>query len=685
MQTILTIIIILEALALIVLAFILIKSKISLGKIMKNAELIVKGKLDVEDIHTVGNKRNTTTVLAGGFNSIKNNLLTFIEATKVNVITLSDAINVLSSSVEANQAGNEQIANGVSAVAEKSAQQLELVERNLELIESSNQQMQEIDDSMSQIKNRLEETVQTTKKGINDINGYTLDIATISEELSRINTILEKFNDEIKQIEEVGDFIIGINDQLMLLAFNASIEAARAGQAGKGFTVVADEMNQMSIETKEGMDTINKIVGEIIESSQQVNESIKSCETTFNQSKETFDCVNDSFQSINKQAYDIHDSMEAISVKTGTIAENSNELKEQANGLYEASQLISEKTHEIAAASEETAAESSQISVNVDALGGMLNGIQGLLKQFNTAVVPTKAPSKKMVKIAVLSMLDNDFWFGVRKGIYYAQKELSDMNVRVDYSPFAPKDGEPSLDEQVATEMRKYIDDKYDGIILPGFMGGAYKYLKEAISKGIKVVAFNCDCPSDIKRLAHFSPNGFEAGELAAKCMERALNKKGNVAIMTGDFSINVNQERRDGFLSKIASCHGIHIVDELSEKDFPELVYKQAVGCLNKHKDLDAIFVTTGMILSVAKAIEDLGLTGRVIVIGYDNNQEIFEYIKKGIIHTTISQDPFGQGHDPIVWMYNHIVTGEKFPKEHMSCRLSIVDGQNVENLIEA
>ena len=265
------------------------------------------------------------------------------------------------------------------------------------------------------------------------------------------------------------------------------------------------------------------------------------------------------------------------------------------------------------------------------------------------------------------------------------QKELSDMNVRVDYSPFAPKDGEPSLDEQVATEMRKYIDDKYDGIILPGFMGGAYKYLKEAISKGIKVVAFNCDCPSDIKRLAHFSPNGFEAGELAAKCMEKALNKKGNVAVMTGDFSINVNQERRDGFLSKIASCHGIHIVDELSEKDFPELVYKQAIGCLNKHKDLDAIFVTTGMILSVAKAIEDLGLTGRVIVIGYDNNQEIFEYIKKGIIHTTISQDPFGQGHDPIVWMYNHIVTGEKFPKEHMSCRLSIVDGQNVENLIEA
>lgn len=685
MQTLLLVIIIVEAIIIAALAFLMIRSQLSLSRVMKNAQQIVKGKLDVDDIRIVGNRKNTAMILGSGFNSIKNNLLTFIESTKVNVITLSDAINVLSSSVEANQAGNEQIANGVSAVAEKSAQQLELVERNLELIESSNQEMQEIDNSMSQIKNRLEETVKTSKKGITDINGYTVDIDTISEDLSNINKILVKFNDEIKQIEEVGDFIIGINDQLMLLAFNASIEAARAGQAGRGFTVVADEMNQMSIETKEGMDTINRIVGEIIESSKQVNESISKCENAFNQSKETFDSVNNSFQSINKQALDIHDSVEGITEKTGTIASNSNELKSQANGLYEASQLISEKTHEIAAASEETAAESSQISANVDALGGMLNGIQNLLKQFNTAVVPTKTPSKKQIKIAVLSMLDNDFWFGVRKGVFYAQKELDDKNVRIDYAPFAPGPNDPPLDDLVAVEMRRFIDEKYDGIILPGFMGGAYKYLKEAISKGIKVVAFNCDLPSDIKRLAHFSPNGYEAGVLAAQCMEKALNKKGNVAVMTGDFSINVNQERRDGFLDKISSVRGIHIVDELSERDYPDLVYKQAMGCLKKHKDLDAIFVTTGMIVSIAKAIEDSGLTGKVFVIGYDTNPEIFAYIKKGIIHTTISQDPFGQGHDPIVWMYNYLVAGDKFPKEHMSCRLSMADRQNVDNLIEA
>ena len=175
-----------------------------------------------------------------------------------------------------------------------------------------------------------------------------------------------KVTKPIEKIEEVGDFIISISEQLRLLAFNASIEAARAGQAGKGFSVVADEMNGMSIKTKEGMGTINQIVGKIIESNKQVNQSIKNCETTFNQSKEAFDNVNNSFQSINQQTFNIHDGIKGISNKFATISHNSDESKDKASNLYDASQLISESTHEIAAASEETAAEFTQISLKVE-------------------------------------------------------------------------------------------------------------------------------------------------------------------------------------------------------------------------------------------------------------------------------------------------------------------------------
>ncbi len=673
---------IVETLVIIALFVIMIRNKQSYNRIRDKAELIMKGKLDVEDIDVIGSNENVN-ILAGAFNSIKSNLLTFVETTKGNVTTLSDAINVLSKSVEANQAGNEQIAEGVSTVAVKTAEQLDLVKRNLSIIESNNSQIQEIDQSLTRIKTLLDETVEISKRGISNVGEYEQDMDAIAYELTESNNILTRFNDEIKRISEVGAFIIGISERLKMLALNASIEAARAGQSGKGFAVVAEEMNEMSGKTKEGMVTINQILDEVIQSSQQVNDSIQNCENTFNLSKEKFDNVNKSFQSINQQSFDIHDRMKDISSKFDHIFKNTFETKEMASALFEASQLISTSTHEMAAASEETAAESSQIGANVESLGGMLLGIQKLLKQFDTAVVPVNQTRTKPVKIVFLSMLDNDFWYGVRRGVFYAQNELSDKNAIVEYTGYTNNGSE--INDNLIVRVKECIAQHVDGIILPGFLGGADEYLKEAIAAGIKVVAFNCDCSLDIKKLACFSPDAYEAGTLAAKYMKKILDKKGNVLIISGDMTVQVNKERNDGFVKNISTCKGIHILDTLILKDVAEVVYNETLEYLRTHSNVDAIYITSGLAASTAKAIVDAGKKGKVVLIGYDHNQEIFEYIRQGIIAAAIGQDPFGQGHDPIVWLYNHIVTGKPLPKENMACRLSVVDKDNVETLIEA
>ena len=67
-----------------------------------------------------------------------------------------------------------------------------------------------------------------------------------------------------------------------------------------------------------------------------------------------------------------------------------------------------------------------------------------------------------------------------------------------------------------------------------------------------------------------------------------------------------------------------------------------------------------------------------------FDHSPEIFAYIRKGVIAAAVGQDSFGQGHDPIVWIYNHIVTGEPLPSEQMICRLSVVDKDNVSTVID-
>ena len=672
---------ILEAAVIVVLLILLLKRKSSQERIVRQAELIIKGKLNVEDVSTE-NTDNANAVMASAFNSIKNNLMTFVEATKVNVVTLSDAIGVLSESVEANVKGNEQIADGATNVAIKTAEQLELVKDNLKLIESNNEQMQEIDDSMKSIKEILDKTVETSHSGIVNIEDFEKDLAAMAADLGRINEILSKFNNEIKRIGEVGNFIVEISDQLRLLAFNASIEAARAGQAGKGFTVVADEMNVMSGKTRDGMQTINEILAEITSSSRMVNESISNCEETFNRSKDTFDSVNSSFREINESSLGIHDKINAITSLFDVMAHNSDVSKDKAENLFETAQIISENTHEIAAVSEEVAAESTKIGVNTDNLEGMLSGIQNLLKQFNTAIVPTDKLPKKTVRILEMSMLDNDFWYGVRKGALYAQKELEGKDAVIEYVPLnVPKD---DLDELLINTIKSAMDRNFDGIILPGFLGGANQYLRSAINSGIKVMTYNCDCDKDVKRIACLRPDPHEPGILGAKAAEKKLGGQGNVLMLTGDLTVGVNVERSEGFKMQIKSAKGIKIVDEVSITDIADEVYRTAKSALEKHPEAEVVFITNGFPLAVTKAIRDLGRVGKTSLVCFDHNQEIFSEIKAGVIAAAIGQDAFGQGHDPIIWLYNNIVAGEKLDN-YIPCRLSVVDRSNVDSLVEA
>ncbi|MCR4648424.1 MAG: substrate-binding domain-containing protein [Lachnospiraceae bacterium] len=675
------IIAVLEAIVILVLAFMLLKKGGSQGRITHQAELIVKGKLNVEDIN-LDTTDSANVVLAKAFNSIKNNLMTFVEATKVNMVTLSDAIENLSNTVEANTKGNDQIAESTTDVAVKTAQQLEFVKDNLELIESNSSQMQEIDAEFRIIKDILDNTAEETSNGISKIEDFEKDLSMMSRDLKQIDDILSKFNEEIKRIGEVGDFIVEISNQLRLLAFNASIEAARAGQAGRGFTVVADQMNDMSNKTREGMHTINEILKEINTSSRMVNESIGNCNDTYNRSENAFKDVNVSFRNINESAQNIHEKIGAISQMFNVMTENTDLSRDKAENLYATAQAISEKTHEIAAVSQEVAAESAKIAANTEALGGMLTGTQNLLKQFNTAIVPAEKKNTKQVRILSMSMLDNDFWYGVRKGVFYAQKELSDRDVVIDYIPLIHDD--IPLDDKVDDAIQSAIDRKFDGIIFPGFLGGSNERLKKAASSGVKLMSYNCDCDKSVPRIACLRPDAREPGILGAKAVQKKLEGRGNVLMLVGDLTVGVNRERKEGFKMQLESSKGIKIEAELTVPDTADGVYKVAMDGLKAHPDTDVIFLTNGFPIPVVKAIKDSGKSGRTTLVCYDHNQEIFSYIKSGYITAAIGQDAFGQGHDPIIWLYNNIVTGEKL-NEFIPCRLSVVDKSNVASLIEA
>ena len=676
MDFVIGLIAILEAVVIVALIIYLIRNKKQMGVFIEQAQEIKKRRIDLDDIG-ITTKDRDQIIMADAINAIKNNMQTFLEATKGNVVVLSDAISDLSSGAGQNEEGSTKISESLTEVVSRIGEQTDLLRSCLNLIEDNNTALTEIDSAVNNISDLLNESADSCKSGVGSLEKYESNMRSVSDNLSRSEAILEEFSQKIGEINEISNFIIDISESLNLLALNASIEAARVGAAGVGFTVVAKEMSVMSEKTQEGIGNINSILESIISSSKQVNECIRECVTVFEQSNKEFDDVSASFRVIDKQSGVINGKMDDITRKVDKITDNSRVTRERAEQAFNASEIIKGGTGEIADISELTSSNSRKISENVGALDSMLRDIQLLLRQFVTSVQPVGKSSRK-IKIGVFCILDNDFWYSVRRGAIYAQKELEPFNAEVRYIPYTTWD---KVDAEMAKEAEKMLSEGFDGFIFPGFMQHACEVFDRALRAGKKVYCFNCDCAPDHKRTAVFQPDVKEAGMIAARSMDKALHGNGKVVILQGDPKVQVNLYRCEGFKEQLAHSKGIKIADTVFVEDNENDTYKKTAEALRKYPDINGMFITTGMPLAAAKAIEDSGKNVSLVV--FDHSEEIFRFIKKGVISAAIGQDPFGQGHDPIVWMFNSIVKGEALPAEIMKCRANVVDKNNVDSLI--
>lgn len=672
-------IVILEAVFLAAAIYIIITTQKNINLLSKNAAQVAKKGIEVEDINLRG--FGNINELASSLNLIKENMLEFVDATKGNVIVLTDAIEALSKSVEANTSGNAQTSDSLVVVAEKTSEQLSLVKENMDLIASNNTELTIIDKNITNIRNSLSESVNICKNGIQSLENYEQELESISSNLENSTNIVTEFDMQIEQINALTEMVVNISEELKLLSLNASIESARAGEAGKGFSVVASEMNKLSEQTGSNMDTVYEILSKIIESSSKLRESITYCNSVFQQSAHIFTSVSDSFRYIYRQSEEINHDMINMSKKYSIISDNSDLSRDKAESVLDASQVISNSTSDIVAISEETTAEAALISDNVSSLKNLLGSIQSLITKFNTGVTPTKNNRANKVKIAYFSKLDNYFWYSIKRGVNYAQKELADNNVEIIYYPYVTSEDEAHFSQDVDT----CIANGVDAIIYPGFIENSYQPIKKASNAGIKIFTYNCDCDSSINRVSCYAPDQREAAEIAAAQISKLIGGAGNVAVIYGDKTQDVNVQRYEGFVNCIKSKYkAINIVDTVNVDHTDETMYKKTLECIKNHPDIKAIYSTAGMQISLAKAIVDSGKAGQIKAVIFDKNADIAKYISSGVIGAAIDHDPFSQGHDPIILMYNHIVDGYNLPKEGVNCKVTIFNEENINDHLD-
>ena len=146
--------------------------------------------------------------------------------------------------------------------------------------------------------------------------------------------------------------------------------------------------------------------------------------------------------------------------------------------------------------------------------------------------------------------------------------------------------------------------------------------------------------------------------------------------MITGYFGAVQHTQRMNGALDylKARIPRRSAILGPFENQDKAEKAYSIVQDMYTANPDLALVYVTAGGPFGAAKAVKDLGLTGKVGVVGFDHTQDNTAYIEWREMYALLDQAPFQQAFDATVMMYNDLVTGKPRPRSRIKVKGKIL-----------
>jgi methyl-accepting chemotaxis protein len=323
-----------------------------LKKVVAHANCISNGDLTSPSLILIGN--DELTDLAKAVNNMNINLLTTIRH-------VHDSAIHISSSSEQLLATTQQTTHNIF----EQQSQTEMVASAMNEMSSTAQEVSRHITGTSQAAN---EANSETIEGRKIVDGSIQAIQQLADQIDNTANVIHQLEEDSKNIGKVLDVIKGIAEQTNLLALNAAIEAARAGEQGRGFAVVADEVRTLAGRTQESTAEINQVIEKLQLGSQKAVD-------VMNKSRKEA-------QSVVEQATQAGTSLSVISTAVEKINDMSSQIASAAEQQNSTAEEINRNIISISELGHETTSGAQETSSAAEGLNQLAIELKGLVEKF---------------------------------------------------------------------------------------------------------------------------------------------------------------------------------------------------------------------------------------------------------------------------------------------------------------
>ena len=321
-------------------------------------------------------------VMARAVVTLRQNINDMMKQVITSAEQVASASQQLTASADQSTIAINQVAHSIVTVASACTEQFTEVEKATQQVDAFKTHMDSVSRTLKVSSSKIKETTKAAETGGHSVENAVDQMQNIETSVSKSADVIAQLGKESDKIGKIVDAISEIAEQTNLLALNAAIEAARAGEHGKGFAVVADEVRKLAEQSQESAHEISELIGSIQSKAQDAVQAMQTGVMNVQHGADAVDGAGKTFGEIIQMVTDVSTGSAQMEKIVAELVESTNVITKAVDNISTKSRQVAKESEMVSASSEEQSATMHEISEASRSLAVMAQKMQNVTEKF---------------------------------------------------------------------------------------------------------------------------------------------------------------------------------------------------------------------------------------------------------------------------------------------------------------